>query len=54
MNDIVSHFMDQVKYEDLINVGFMKPVEMALKTHKTDKNVPQDTLAQGLLYAHKD
>ena len=45
--------MEQVKYEDLINVGFMKPVEMALRTHKTDKNVAKDTLPQGLLYAHK-
>lgn len=53
MNDMVNHFMDQVKLEDLINVGFMKPVEMALRTHKNDKDVPNDTLPQGLLYAHK-
>ena len=54
MDEMVNHFMEQVKYEDLINIGFMKPVEMALRTHKTDKNVAQDTLPQGLLYAHKE
>ena len=54
MNDMVSHFMDQVKLEDLINVGFMKPVELALRTHKNDKDVPVDSLPQGLLYAHKE
>ena len=32
----------------------MKPVEMALRTHKTDKDVAKDTLPQGLLYAHKE
>ena len=25
MDDIVSHFMKEVKLEDLLNVGFMKP-----------------------------
>ena len=46
--------MSQVKMEDLMNVGFMKPVELALRTHKTDKEVPNDTLPQGMLYAHKE
>jgi hypothetical protein len=54
MDDVVSHFMNQVQFEDLLNVGFMKPFEMALKSHKTDKSVPNNTLAQGLLYAQKD
>ena len=54
MQEVVDHFMEQVKLEDLMNVGFMKPVELALRTHKTDKEVPNDTLPQGLLYAHKE
>lgn len=54
MNDMVSHFMDQVKLEDLVNVGFMKPVELALRDHKNDKEVPSDSLPQGMLYAHKE
>lgn len=53
MGEIVSHFMSQVKLEDLINVGFMKPVEMALRTHKHDKDVPIDSLPQGMLIAEK-
>jgi len=32
----------------------MKPVELALRTHKNDKEVPNDSLPQGLLYAHKE
>lgn len=54
MEEIVSHFMSQVKLEDLINVGFMKPVEMALRTHKHDKDVPTDSLPQGMLIAEKN
>lgn len=50
---MIRHFMSQVKLEDLINVGFMKPVELALRTHKTDPNVPNDTLPQGMLIAIK-
>ena len=46
--------MSQVKFEDVMNVGFMKPVEFSLRTHKNDKTVPSDTLPQGLLYAAKD
>jgi len=53
MNDMVKFFMKQVKMEDLINVGFMKPVELALRTHATDKTVPPDTLPQGLMIAVK-
>jgi|JI6StandDraft_1071083.scaffolds.fasta_scaffold605186_1 hypothetical protein len=53
MGEIVSHFMSQVKLEDLINVGFMKPVELSLRTHKNDKDVPSDALPQGLLVAEK-
>jgi hypothetical protein len=54
MNDVVQHFMSQVKLEDLINVGFMKPVELELRTHKNDKDVPNDSLPQGMFYAHKE
>ena len=32
----------------------MKPVEMALKSHKTDPDIPNDSLATGMLYAHKE
>ena len=32
----------------------MKPVELALRTHKNDKDVPNDSLPLGLLYAHKE
>ena len=51
---MIRHFMSQVKLEDLINVGFMKPVELALKTHATDPSVPADTLPQGMLMAVKE
>lgn len=51
MEEIVSHFMSQVKMEDLINVGFMKPMEISLRTHKNDKEVPNDSLPQGLFVA---
>lgn len=54
MEEVVSHFMSQVKLEDLINVGFMKPFEMALRTHKDDKEVPVDSLPQGMLIAEKN
>ena len=54
MDEVVGHFMSQVKLEDYINVGFMKPVELALRTHKVDKEIPNDSLPQGLLYAHKE
>ena len=50
---MVKHFMNQVKLEDLINVGFMKPAEFALRTHKNDKEVPTDSLPQGMLFAQK-
>jgi hypothetical protein len=45
--------MQQVKMEDLINVGFMKPVELALRTHKVDSSVSADALPQGLMIAVK-
>ena len=32
----------------------MKPVELALRTHKNDKSVPVDSLPQGMFYAHKE
>lgn len=51
MEEIVSHFMSQVKMEDFINVGFMKPMEISLRTHKNDKEVPNDSLPQGLFVA---
>jgi hypothetical protein len=51
---MIKHFMSQVKLEDMINVCFMKPVELALKTHKTDPTVPADILPQGMLIAVKE
>lgn len=51
---MIRHFMSQVKLEDLINVGFMKPVELALRTHATDPTVPNDTLPQGMLISVKE
>ena len=32
----------------------MKPVELALRTHKNDKDVPNDALPQGLMVAAKE
>ena len=46
--------MSEIKTEDILNVGFMGPIELALRTHHTDKSVPADTLPQGLMYAVKD
>jgi len=37
----------------MVNIGFMKPIEVALRTHKNDKNVPADSLPRGLMMAHK-
>jgi hypothetical protein len=54
MDAMVSHFMEQVKMDDLINVGFMKPVELALRTHKVDSNLTADNLPQGLMIASKE
>jgi hypothetical protein len=31
----------------------MKPLEVALRTHKNDKNVPADSLPKGLMQAVK-
>jgi len=47
---MVKNFMNQVKLEDLMNVGFMKPAEFALRTHKNDKEVPTDSLPQGMMF----
>ena len=43
--------MDQVKTEDMINIGFMKPFEVALRDHKQDKNIPLGGLPRGLMLA---
>lgn len=51
---MIEHFMAQVKIEDLINVGFMKPIELALRTHKNDSSIPQDSLPKGLMIACKN
>ncbi len=53
IGEIVEHFIAQVKLEDLVNVAFMKPVELALRTNKNDKDVPNDSLPQGMLFAEK-
>ena len=46
--------MDQVKTEDMINLGFMKPFEVTLRTHKHDKNMPSDSQPRGLMLAEKN
>ena len=33
---MIEHFMGQVKAEDMINIAFSKPIEVALRTHKHD------------------
>ena len=35
-------------------MAFMKPVEVALRTHNNDKGVPTGALPQGLMVAAKD
>lgn len=50
---MIRHFMSQVKMEDMLNVGFMKPIEVALRTNRFDKSVPTDSLPQGLMLADK-
>lgn len=51
---MIEHFMAQVKTEDMINLAFMKPFEVALRTHRTDKSVPSDSLPRGLMIAQKN
>ncbi len=51
---MIEHFMGQVKTEDLLNIGFMRPIEVALRTHKHDKQVPADSLPKGLMIACKN
>lgn len=51
---MIEHFMGQVKTEDLLNIGFMRPIEVALRTHKNDKQVPADSLPKGLMIACKN
>jgi hypothetical protein len=51
---MIRHFMSQVKTEDLLNVAFMKPFEVALRTNRTDKTVPPDALPEGLMLVLKD
>jgi hypothetical protein len=43
-SEMIRHFMSQVKTEDLLNVAFMKPFEVALRTNRNDKAVPPDAL----------
>lgn len=52
--EMIRHFMAQVKTEDLLNVAFMKPFEVTLRTSKNDKTVPPDALPQGLMQVLKD
>ena len=51
---MIEHFMAQVKTEDYLNIGFMKPIEVALRTGKVDKEVPADALPKGLMIAAKN
>lgn len=53
-SQMINDFMGQIKTEDMLNVGFMKPIEVTLRTNKTDKTVPPDSLPQGLMMAIKD
>lgn len=53
-SEMIRHFMSQVKTEDLLNVAFMKPIEVALRTSKTDKTLPPDALPSGLMLVLKD
>ncbi len=52
-SEMIRHFMSQVKTEDLLNVAFMKPLEVTLRTNKTDKSVPVDSLPKGLMLVTK-
>ena len=52
--EMIGHFMSEVRQEDFLNIGFMKPIEVSLRTHRTDKNVSAESLPQGLLMAVKD
>lgn len=45
--------MAQIKTEDYVNMAFMKPTEVVLRTHKHDKNVSADALPKGLMLAAK-
>lgn len=53
-SEMIRHFMSQVKMEDLLNVAFMKPFEVALRTNRNDKAVPPDALPEGLMLVLKD
>jgi hypothetical protein len=53
-SEMIRHFMSQVKTEDLLNVAFMKPFEVTLRTNRTDKTVPPDALPEGLMLVLKD
>lgn len=53
-SEMIRHFMSQVKTEDLLNVAFMKPFEVTLRTNKNDKNVPPDALPEGLMLVLKE
>lgn len=53
-SEMIRHFMSQVKTEDLLNVAFMKPFEVALRTNRNDKAVPPDALPEGLMLVLKE
>lgn len=53
-SEMIRHFMSQVKMEDLLNVAFMKPFEVTLRTSRNDKTVPPDSLPDGLMLVVKD
>ena len=50
---MIEHFMAQVKTEDMLNIAFMKPIEVTLRNHKHDKNIHQEALPRGLMLAQK-
>ena len=53
-SEMIRLFMSQVKTEDLLNIAFMKPIEVALRTNRTDKEVLPDSLPQGLMQVIKE
>lgn len=53
-SEMIRHFMSQVKTEDLLNVAFMKPFEVTLRTNRNDKAVAPDALPEGLQLVLKD
>lgn len=57
--NLIEMAMSKIKEEDLVHRGFLKPLEIQLKTYKTefatnDTNLKPTSLPAGLKIAHKD